>query len=52
MKCVAQSSGVLYSQRMNTLALVALTGTTTKQTISMSKKDTEIIRLPAGPGGR
>lgn len=51
-KCIAHWRGDLYSQRMNTLAHSALTGTTTKQMISMSIKDTEIIRLPAGPGGR
>ena len=36
---------------MNTSALSALTGTTTKQAISMSITGTEIKRLPAVPGG-
>ena len=34
---------------MNVIALSAPTGTT-KQIISMSKTDTEIIGLPAAPG--
>jgi hypothetical protein len=36
---------------MNELAPSAPTGTTTKQIISMSMTDIEIIRLPAVPGG-
>jgi hypothetical protein len=36
---------------MNTLALSALTGTTKRQTISMTIIGIEIMCLPAGPGG-
>ncbi len=48
-KNVAFQTNDLYSQRMNTFAQGALTGTT-KQAISMSIIDTEIKCLPAGPG--
>jgi hypothetical protein len=50
-KNLAWLPATLYSRPMNTLALRALTGTTKKQTISMSITGIEIMRLPAEPGG-
>ena len=48
---VAMLGPCLYSPGMDVIALSAPTGMI-KQIISMSKTDTEIIRLPAEPGDR